>query len=312
MFDDDTRGPDRRVNHTSLALFPVIAGFAAGYLLRRTGSANSSDGQFLLLLNLLVCMPALMLRAVSRVPLDMELLVFPLSALLMVSAGRLIGGFTVRRMHLEQQGAILVMSFMVVNSAFALPFVEAIYGAAGVARLAAFDVVNNALVMTWVYAIAARAHPDGGERGGRWLGFVLRTPPIYAVLTGLLLNTTGTGVPAIAGGVVDVFAAASPLVISVGTGILLVSQHQAARRAVAVSMTRPVVGLCLTALLAVVLGLDGVDLGVLLLLGAAPVGFVVVTFASLERLDAELAAKCLTLSLLVSLALSTGLAFVLA
>lgn len=296
---------------TSLALLPVIAGFVAGYLLRWTGSASSTDGRFLLLLNLLVCMPALMLRAVSSVPLDRELSVFPLSALLMVSAGRLIGGLTVRRLRFGREGAILVMSFMVVNSAFALPFVEAVYGAPGVARLAAFDAVNNALVMTWVYAVAARSNPAGGQRGGRWLGFVLRTPPIYAVLTGLLLNATGIGVPAAAGAVVDVFAAASPLLISVGTGILLVSQGRAAGRAVVVAMARPVVGLCLTALLAMLLRLDGDDLGVLLLLGAAPVGFVVVTFASLERLDAELAAQCLTLSLLVSLALSTGLAFVL-
>ena len=44
---------------TLVALSPVLAGFAAGYILRRTGLAAVKDGSFLLLLNLYVCMPAL-------------------------------------------------------------------------------------------------------------------------------------------------------------------------------------------------------------------------------------------------------------
>lgn len=295
----------------ALALAPVVAGFLAGALLRRTRAATVDDGRFLLLLNLLVCMPALMLRAVTDVPLRTELVVFPLSALLMVTAGRLIGSAASRQMHLGHDRAILVMGFMVVNAAFALPFVEAVYGAAGVARLAAFDVVNNALVMTWVYAVAARANPVASHRPGRALGLVLRTPPVYAVLTGLLLNVTGTAIPRWFGGIVDIFAAASPLLISVGTGLLFVPGRHPAGRALVVAMARPVVGLCVATLLALALGLDGPDRGVLLLLGAAPMGFVVVTFTSLERLDTELAAQCLTLSLLTGFVLSTSVAFVL-
>lgn len=294
-----------------LALAPVVAGFVAGGLLRRTGMASAADGRFLLLLNLLVCMPALMLRAVADVPLRAELAVFPLSALLMIAAGRLIGGAVGRRMHLEHDRAILVMGFMVVNAAFALPFVEAVYGPAGVARLAAFDVVNNALVMTWVYAIAARANPVADHRPRRALRLVLRTPPVYAVLAGFVLNVTGTAIPPSLGGVVDVFAAASPLLISVGTGLLFLPRRHPAGRALVVALARPVVGLCVATLLVLALRLDGADRGVLLLLGAAPMGFVVTTFASLERLDAELAAQCLTLSLLSGFALSTALALVL-
>lgn len=293
---------------TALSLLPVVAGFTAGYLLRRTGAAGVEDGRFLLLLNLLVCMPALMLRAVSNVALSVELVAFPVSALLMVAIGRLIGGATARNLPLGHDAAILVMGFMVVNTAFALPFVQATYGGAGVARLAAFDVVNNALVMTWVFAIASRANPAAPRRPARALRFILRTPPIYAVVLGLLLNLAGADIPTAAGGVVDVFAAASPLLISVGTGLLLTPRRRAPARAVAVALARPLIGLGVASMLVLGLGLHGVDRGVLLLLGAAPLGFVVVTFASLERLDAELAAQCLTLSLLTSFVLSTVLA----
>lgn len=81
-----------------------------------------------------------------------------------------------------------------------------------------------------------------------------------------------------------------------------------AGRALVLATSRPVIGLGVAALLATALRLDGVDRGVLLLLGAAPMGFVVVTFASLEKLDAELAAQCLTVSLVTGFVLSTVVA----
>lgn len=57
-----------------------------------------------------------------------------------------------------------------------------------------------------------------------------------------------------------------------------------------------------------VFGLTGADRSVLRLLGVAPVGFVTVTFASLEGLDVQLATAALSLSLPVSLVLSLGVA----
>jgi predicted permease len=60
------------------------------------------------------------------------------------------------------------------------------------------------------------------------------------------------------------------------------------------------------------LGLGGADRGVLLLLGVAPLGFVIVTFASLEGLDFELAAQTLALSLIASFGLSVAVSLTLA
>jgi predicted permease len=56
--------------------------------------------------------------------------------------------------------------------------------------------------------------------------------------------------------------------------------------------------------------LDGIDRTVILLIGVAPVGFVSVTFASLENLDVRLAVNALSLSLVSSLVLSLGITLV--
>lgn len=291
---------------TLLALAPVVAGLACGWAMRTSGAAGAGDGRFLLLLNLYVCMPALILRSLSEVTLSRELGVFPVAAAVMVAVGGLVGAWASRGLP-RGEGAVVVMGFMVVNCAFALPFVEAVYGAAGVARLAAFDAVNSILVLTVVHALAVRANPAPGRRRSP-TAQVLRLPPIYATVVGLVLSVSGVGLPSAVDAVAGPFAAASPVLIAVGTGVLFRPTRGMAGRAGRLAAARLTVGLAVAVAIATALGLDGVDRGVLLLLGVAPLGFVVVTFASQQRLDTELATQALALSLVASVGLSVGLA----
>ena len=292
---------------TLVALGPVLAGLAAGFALRRSGAAAATHGRFLLFLNLYLCMPALVLRSLAEVALTPRLAVFPLAALVMVASGYLVGRVASRG---AQDAAVVVMAMMVVNCAFALPFVEAVHGAAGVARLVAFDLVNNLLVLTVVHAMAAAASP---ARDGRRapVAQVLRTPPLYAALAGLGLSVTGSSLPAAVDAVLVPFAGASPLLIAVGTGILFTPTGAMLRRAGPLAATRVAVGLAVASLLVVALDLEGVDRDVLLLLGVAPVGFVIVTFASQHRLDTDLATEALALSMALSLVASLVLSVVL-
>jgi len=189
--------------------------------------------------------------------------------------------------------------------------VAASYGTEGIARLAAFDVVPNVLVLTVVYAVAARANP-GRPTAGLPVAQLFRTPPVYAIALGLLLNVTDRRPPAGVTNVVDGFAAASPFLIAVGTGILFLPVRGFLRRAGLFAAARLLVGLSVASALVTALGLDGVDRGVLLLLGVAPLGFVIVTFASLEDLDVDLATQALALSLMASFFLSVALGLVVA
>jgi predicted permease len=257
-------------------------------------------------------MPALVLRALAEIAIGWRLAVFPASAAVVVGVGYGVGRVTTRRLRsAEPQAAVIVMGLMVVNCAFALPFVDALYGRDGVARLAAFDLVNNILVLTVVYGVAARANPTREMRGRAFVQ-VLRTPSPYAILVGLVLNLGSLGLPTGLEQVVDGFAVASPFLIAVGTGILFAPIRGYLRRATTFAATRLLIGVSITLTLVLCLGLDGVDRGVLLLLGVAPLGFVIVTFATLEDLDVELAAQTLALSLVASFGLSVVVSLTLA
>lgn len=292
---------------TLVGLAPVLIGLACGWGLRRAGVASGGDGRFLLLLNLYVCMPALILRSLAEVELTREVAVFPVAAAAMVGAGY-VAGVVASRRRPRSEAAVVLMAFMIVNVAFALPFVEAVYGAAGVARLAAFDAVNNLLVLTVVHGIAARSNPDRSGMA-RPIVQVLAMPPLYATLAGVLLSLTGTALPQSIDTLAESFAVASPVLIAVGAGILFRPTRQLLGPAGRLAAMRITTGAAVAGALAAALGLDGVDAGVLMLLGVAPVGFVTVTFAAKHDLDTDLATQALAFSIAASCVLSIGLAF---
>jgi len=292
------------VSDTLVALTPVVVGFLAGHLLRRVRFAGEPEGRFLLLLNLYVCMPALVLSALVEVRLTAELAVFPAAALAMMGSGYVVARLVVRRGgRPDTERAVLVMGFMVVNSAFALPFVEALYGRPGVVRLAAFDLVNSVLVLTVVYAVALRANP-GRPVVAAPVAQLLRTPSLWVIAAGIVVNLGDLSLPTAGTSVLDTFGAASPFLVAVGTGVLFVPAGGAIRRALGFAGARLLVGAVAATTIVLALGLDGADRGVLLLLGVAPLGFVIVAFASVEKLDVELATQTLAVSLVASFGLS--------
>lgn len=288
---------------TLSGLAPVLAGLFCGWWLRQAGVAREADGRFLLLLNLYVCMPALILRSLTDVELTRDIVVFPAAAVVMVGLGYVAGRVAARGRD-RSEATVVVMSLMVVNAAFALPFVDAAYGAAGVARLAAFDAVHSLLVLTVVHLLAARSSPARESESA--ILAVLRTPPLYATVVGIGLSLAGRELPGAVDDLTAFFASASPMLVAVGAGVMFRPTRRLLGAAGRLGLVRVTLGLVVATAIVLTLGLDGVDAGVLVLLGAAPVGFVVVTFSAKHELDTDLASQALVGSILLSTLVATG------
>lgn len=286
-----------------LQLFPVFAGVVAGYLLVRTGAATREHGRFLFVFAFYVCAPALIFDAVSGADLSGKMAVLPLAALLAVAGGYGAGWLVSRRMGLPPARlSVFLMACMIVNTGFTLPFIEASLGAEGVARLMAFDVVNAALLLTWVYAIAARSNPDASGNGTAWRK-MFSSPPLYGFAAGLFANAAGLRASDAAQQVVDVFAAPTGFLLTIGIGMLLVIERAEMRLGLRAIATRLCTSLLIGVAVIVLFNLTGVERAVLLTLCVAPVGFNTVTFASLENLDTGLATGTISLSMVAGLVL---------
>lgn len=291
-----------------LRLLPIVLGIVGGYLLRRLGYAEQRDGAFLLKLVFNLCLPALLFTSLSTVRITGDLAIFALAALMAMPTGYLAGRLiALKARWAPTQTAVLLTSCMIVNTAYALPFAQALYGADGVARIAAFDAVNGPLTFTWAHYTAARSNPH--HRGGTvLLDRLVKSPPLYGIAVGLLVNVAGRHVPTVITGAIATFGSATPVLIFVALGILFEPLDQGLRRATVIVGTRLAIGLAVAAAIVLIFGLEGVDRTVVLLLGVSPVAFNSVIFASLENLDVRLALNALSLSLVTSLILSMVIA----
>jgi predicted permease len=297
---------------TLLRLLPVIVALATGYLLVRLAVVNQTDGEFVFRIVFYVCMPALIFTSVSRIAVNGQLVIFILAAPVIVTIGYVVGRVVVRRAGFTAtQVPVVLVACMVVNAGFMVPIVQALYGADGVARVAAFDAVNTALTLTWAYYLAARGNPR--HQGGSVLfNRLLRSPPLYGVAAGLIVNLTGVPVPSAISAVTTMFGSATALLIPLGVGILFTPVHGHLRRVALIVGTRLFTTLAIGVAIVLIFGLTGVDRAIMLLLSVAPVAFVTVTFSSLENLDVELATAALSVSLVASLVLSLAIALTLA
>ena len=128
--------------------------------MRLRGVADHRDADFLFRIIVNIFLPCLAFTALSRVTIDRNLAVFPLAAVLIITVGYLVGRLLAAKgPFLSTQQAVAICCCMNVNTGFILPFVQGLYGADGVARIAAFDAVNTTLTFTWTAYVAARGNP---------------------------------------------------------------------------------------------------------------------------------------------------------
>lgn len=290
---------------TVIKILPVILGFIGGFMLRRFGVAQQRDGDFLFRLVFYVCLPALMFTALSTVQITAALAVFPLSSALFTVVGFALAMLAFRRTRWPpQQRAVLISGCMIANSGFELPFIQALYGAEGIARIAAFDAVNTALTFTWVYLMAVRGNPSRRHGGGAMVLRLARSPALWGIALGLFVNLVGLPVATPIHDSLAVFGAATGFIIPLAVGILFQPGGGPVRKAALMMGVKLAAGLIVAAGLILAFDLQGLDRTIMLLLGVAPIGFSTVTFASLEKLDDQLAVTALSLSLSLSLVLS--------
>ena len=118
-----------------------------------------------------------------------------MAALVIVAVGYLTGRLLAAKGPFSMpQYAVAICCCMNVNTGFMLPFVQGLYRADGVARIAAFDAVNTMLMFTWTAYVAARGNPH--HAGASLMAKRFATsPPLYAIAAGLLVSAFGLHVP---------------------------------------------------------------------------------------------------------------------
>jgi predicted permease len=291
-----------------LALIALL--FLAGVLLRRLGWLDARHASRMLRIVATVGLPALIIGAIGRVPMEPALLALPASAAaVMVIVGVLAAG-TARLLGLDRPATgALIVSAMAMNLAVVFPFVFLAWGPQALTRTVIYDAGNAVTQWTVVYLLAVRF---GGHAANarKVLSRLASAPPFIAILVALAVNRLA---PPAAAGLLDGLRIAGQIVtllVLPAMGLLFEARRIAAPEVVAAVALRCGAGAGVGALIALAFGFAAPIAAVTIVGSAAPVAFSAIVMAEREGLDVGLAVAAASLSALIAMiALPAWLAF---
>ncbi|MEY4640207.1 MAG: hypothetical protein RLZZ227_201 [Pseudomonadota bacterium] len=284
-----------------LQLLPVFAYFGLGMLIKRAGIAERAHGDFLLRFVFFVTLPMLILNSVPNLVFSADKALLPLINISVnaVCMGLAWTAIRVRKLDRKTAGTLLVNTG-ILNNSFMFPFILAVYGQEGFADAILFDFGNAMMMATFVYA---QAFKYGGEPGGGWtmLIRILKSPLVWSLFIAIALAVTDTALPTPLLAIIAPLAQMTAPLILIALGIFFSLKIANLPLALLIAGIRLGGGLVAGLALATLLGLEGTTYAVVVLCCAAPIGFNALTYTSLAKLDAELSASAVSISILAGL-----------
>ncbi|MES2604423.1 MAG: AEC family transporter [Pseudomonadota bacterium] len=284
-----------------LQLLPIFVYFGLGMLLKRQGLADKSHGEFLLRFVFFVTLPLLILTTVPKIELTAAKALLPLVnvAVNIICIGVMY--LLARRQQLgKQQFGTALVNAGIHNNSFMFPFILAVFGQAGFADAILLD-LGNALWMATVMYLVAFYY--GGAQHDRWtmLKRILKSPLIWSLVVSLMLSLTRTALPNAVLTLINPLAQMTAPLILVALGLYFSLKLTNVGVALQIVGARMGVGLLAGLLLATLLGAEGTTFAVIVAISAAPIGFNALTYTSLAKLDTDLSASAVSLSLIAGL-----------
>jgi predicted permease len=284
-----------------LQLLPIFTYFGLGMLIKRLGVAERPHGEFLLRFVFFVTLPLLILTSVPNLAFTANKALLPLIniAVNLICMGLAWLAIRARKLDRKTAGTLLVNTG-ILNNSFMFPFILAVYGQAGFADAILFDFGNALLMATFVYA---QAFKYGGEPGGGWtmLVRIMKSPLVWSLFISVALALSGAALPAPVLTIITPLAQMTAPLILIALGIFFSLKVANLPLALSIAGIRLGGGLVAGLVLATVLGLEGTTYAVIVLCCAAPIGFNALTYCSLAKLDTDLSASAVSISILAGL-----------
>lgn len=279
---------------------PILLLIGVGVLVRQTGLVDERGALTLTRLAYHVTIPAAIAVSIARSTLVPELFFLPLIAALLPALLAGIMYLTTGRLkdQPKQRGVLLVA--MVILGVFAFPFMELFFGRAGLARIALYD-MGNAFYAGILATYFARHF--GGRESGRGISLrrVLSSPLLIAALTGVALSLLRVPLTGVLGSLLDRLAGANTPVAMMAVGMFLRPNRAQGGLVLQFIAIRMLLGGILGLGMALLFGLDGLDLIAATVGSSLPAGTTALVLSGAEGLDTGLAAAIVSSSLIVGI-----------
>lgn len=284
-----------------LKMLPIFLGFFSGVGLQKSSVLNLSAGDTLLKIVFYITAPFLIVATVLKAPISNQITLYPILIVLCTVASYMLAKLFAQLSSLEPiKLGVCIIGSMIVNGSFVLPFVLQAYGQEGFSKFVFADITIAIFVLTWVYWISVK-YGSTTQSSSQMLKKLAVSPPLWALLVGMLGNIAQIQLPTAVDSAFITIGTTTGVLIPLALGLKF-SLKLATSFVVYITIAIRMLGGLMVGLLFVWLtGATGMDKSIMLLLASAPVGYNTITFASINKLDTELAATTVSVSIVLGL-----------
>lgn len=290
----------------SPALQAFIVIFLVGAVLRSFALLTKSHAERLATFVFSVSLPATILVSLDRIGFSSAVWKLPAAACLVTLPLLLCSWLLCRLLQLPRptQGGFLVATGLINSVYFSYPVVLATFGEEGLGRAVLFDLGQTALTFTAVYGLAVWHGPGFSEAPPAFVRF-FSAPPLWALCVILALKAAGLSLPSwLRDLLIPVHLTTTPLAsLVLGLSISFEALGRTAPLALLGVAVRMGGGLLLGLSAALLLNLRGLERAIVILVAAMPSAVNAVIFAAETKLDEDLVASIVALSICLGITL---------
>jgi malate permease and related proteins len=293
-----------------LQLLPVFMIIFSGTALRHLKILTKADANVILNLVFYFSLPALILSSIPNSVLERDFVFLPfipiIIALILFLLSLLIGKY----LNLERKTlGVFVISSLIMNTAFAFPFVAAIIGPAGLSRMMIFDVGNALFIYSFGYFQACRYGNHQVDKK-KLVKRLLTSMPLWSIVIALLLNYWGIKTEGFFYGYLKMAGDLTIPLLLICIGLLFDPKLVKMKTMSLALFIRMGLGVLLGLLFIYLFKLEGITRQVVILATATPIGYNTLTFSSIEKLDTEFAAALISFSIIIALLYIPAIIFI--
>ncbi|MFN8258741.1 MAG: AEC family transporter [Bacteroidales bacterium] len=282
-------------------LVTILLTIGAGIILRKFKIIKKEDAGVLLGLVFYITMPALILSKLPVANISYDYLYLPLIPILVgiitYLAARYFSGF----LNLERKTmGVFIISALILNTGFVMPFVVLYFGEEGLSRIMFLDVGNVLVVFLFAYYQACKYgnHQVSNKQIAlKFAGAI----PIWAIFIALGMNYLKFRFLGPFGNFINITGDLTIPLLLIGVGIFFTPALVKRKAMVLALFIRMGIGMLVGYFFVELFNLEGLTRTVAILGTATPIGYNTLVFASVENLDKEFAAALVSTSILISL-----------
>ena len=286
-----------------MQLLPLAAVFIAGVAVRHFGLLNERHSSLLLRLVFYLGLPVVIFLAIIKIHLDGTLIwlaVFPpLVISLTIIVSLVLRRSTLRKVKPKTFAAMLAGA-AIMNQSFLIPFVDARYGADGLARLAIIDSFNAIMIFSLLYAVIAMLGHNR-PKPGIVAAKVFSAPTLWALVLGIVIKLANISIPTVAVSLFEPIALLVSLTLLFALGIKFRPRLKKPRLFAVEVGLRFVLGAAIGLCFVKLFHLHGLDAQIILIASTAPIGLNSISLSEVQKLDIDFAVSSVSGGLLIGL-----------